>query len=199
MRGILDRGTLTPEEKNMRTWQWTSLALLCGIVLVGPISAGAQSDGTLGQAEMLSDSEKTQFSMLAIEEMRTSVREVSKMLEVSEREKESSRIQCLSKKLTTMRALMEVSESANSSLGDAIKSGDSNRAAHEYRKIAIALSKVRQFRAEAEACAGGTAAQPGATDVQVIDAGMGYDGEDGFSDEIDEFLGDAPPPVSQFE
>ena len=52
-----------------------------------------------------------------------------------------------------MRALSQVTEMAQIALAEASAAAN-ERADHEFRKTAVALSKSRQLRVEAEACVG---------------------------------------------
>ena len=171
---------------------------LCAALL--PLVAGAQDTTVSGQIEQSSQSspeEMIRFTDMALEEMRLAVKEVSKMVESAEREKAMVAIQCISRKLTTMRALLEVSESSGVALKQALADGENDRAQHDFRKIAIALSKVRQFRAEADACGGG-GAQPGTTSIEVVESAISTEDEtDGY--DFDFEFGDQPPPTSQFQ
>ncbi len=176
------------------------LAVLLSASLL-PMAAGAQETSAAGQIEQSSQTspeEKIRFTDMALEEMRGSVKDVGKMMENAEREKNMVAIQCLSRKLTTMRALLEVSETSGITLKQALADGEYETAEHEYRKIAIALSKVRQFRAEADACAGGGTAQPGTTSVEVIESALSSEDETEGAD-FDEVFGEAPPDTSQFQ
>ena len=173
------------------------LPLLLLIPVVCVDRAGAQGTGTSLTQTARTPEEKAEFADTAVAEMRTASKEVSRMLEAAEREKDNARIQCLSKKLATIRALVEVSETSVSTMKQAFGSGEIVVADHEYRKVAIALVKVRQFRAEAETC-GGTSGQAGATSVSLVDAGVAYTDEEGSVEAGDEVIPD-PPPLSQFE
>jgi hypothetical protein len=83
---------------------------------------------------------------------------------------------------------------------DALADGNDERAEHEFRKIAIALSKVRQFVAEAEACVGQGGAVDGDTDVTVDVQGITDDSDDTEGTDTDgEIIGDDPPNTSPFE
>ena len=179
-----------------RIFAWIlPLLLLLPIVLVG--QAGAQGTGSSLTQTARTSEEKVEFAEAAVSEMRTASKEVARMLEAAEREKDNARIQCLSKKLATIRALVEVSETSASTMKQAFGTGETVVADHEYRKVAIALVKVRQFRAEAEAC-GGTSGQSGATSVSLVDAGVAYPDEEAPVEAGDEAIPD-PPPLSQFQ
>ena len=66
-----------------------------------------------------------------------------------------------------LRALYEVSQAAEEALESALRAGDNDRAEHEFRKITVALTKVRQFVAEAEACVGENDTAPGVVNLDV--------------------------------
>lgn len=170
-------------------------------LMMFPLVAGAQETSAAGQIEQSSQTspeEKIRFADMALEEMRLSVEDVSKMVEVAERENAMVAIQCLSRKLTTMRALLEVSESSGITMRQALADGEYETAEHEYRKIAIALARVRQFRAEADACDGARSAESGKTDVEVITSAMSSEDETE-PPVFDEEFGNSPPPTSQFQ
>ncbi|MBN1335320.1 MAG: hypothetical protein JXB39_05120 [Deltaproteobacteria bacterium] len=169
------------------------LVLLLPLVFPDPVDAQGSA---LAQTAQTSQ-EKVEFAGKAIGEMRSLSKEVARMLESAQRAKDNARIQCLSKKLTTMRALLEVSETSASTMKQAFATGDTVVADHEHRKIAIALSKVRQLRAEAEAC-GGTSEQKGTTSVSLVDASVAYSDEEVPVVAGDEAIPD-PPPMSQFQ
>ena len=176
------------------------LMTFCALALAFASPAFAQ-DGATGEIEAsteLSDTEKTSFAADAISEMRDAESDVSRLLATAEKEGDVLTINCLTKKLAAIRSLVEVSESASATMNDAMVSGTGGADA-EFRKIAVALSKSRQFRAEAEACTGGGDGESGETTVDVEgDAwGLGDDTsgiEDGNSD-----LGTDPPGTTPFE
>ena len=154
------------------------LALAGVLALSAPVHA--QETGVGGQLEQSSSTtpkEKKDFSTAALAEMQAAAKSVSKLLEQAEKEKDIVKIQCLTKKKAGIQALVEVSESSALSMEQALAEGDSQRADHEFRKVAVALSKVRQFLAEADACVGDAGAAPGVTEVDVTAEGL-TDSED---------------------
>ena len=179
------------------------IAIAVGVLSVSAMPVGFAQDGNVGQIEInnkMSTDEKLSFSEQAMGEMRADVQYVSRLMETAEREKDPVKIQCLGKKLTTMRALVEVTENSNTSMRQAITAGENDRADHEFRKIQVALAKVKQFRSEAEACLGGGDDQTGTTQVEVIDAGLSYEGE--IDDAVtfdDGVFYDKPIDTSRFE
>ncbi|MFT4979146.1 MAG: hypothetical protein ACI8S6_005056 [Myxococcota bacterium] len=82
---------------------------------------------------------------------------------------------------------------------EALASSSPERAEHEFRKIAVALSKSRQFLAEAEACAGQGDVVAGTTDVEVLNTQGITDADETSSTDVDVVVGTDPPSSSQFE
>jgi hypothetical protein len=64
-------------------------------------------------------------------------------------------------------ALLRISEQADVSMQEALARRNAEVAAHEYEKIAIAVSKCEQLFAESEACVGELAIYAGETQVEV--------------------------------
>jgi hypothetical protein len=132
--------------------------------------------------------------------MDDAVKRTEKIQEQVTRDGDEDIIQCVRIKLASIKALTDVSERANNSMTDALADGNDERAEHEFRKIAIALSKVRQFVAEAEACVGQGGSVDGDTDVTVDVQGITDDSDDTEGTDTDgEIIGDDPPNTSPFE
>lgn len=170
------------------------IVTLVGALFLGAVPlAGAQSSPA--SAQDTTDAEKEQFAQMALEEMGRYVTEVSQMLETAEREDDVVKKACLRKTLTTMRSLHQVTEGAVAEMRQAIKAGNDARAGLEYRKIGVALSKVREFRAQADGCVGGAYAQTGTTEVKIIEEAVSTaDLEDILSPDYG--FEDAQPPES---
>lgn len=136
-----------------------------------PESSGVS--GALEQTGAASPAEKEAFANAAVTEINAAVHTVEKLLSDAEREKDKNTeaIECLQRKLTPLQALADAAGSSASSLSVAIASGDSVHADQEYRLVAVALSKARDFLAEAHACVGDTGAKEGNTEVSVDDQG----------------------------
>lgn len=141
----------------------------------GGSSEGSTSGGLSGQLEasaQLSPKEKREFSHNALVEMQNALMTVDKYLEQAEREQDEDRIQCVRLNQASIKAPADVSERADAAMREALAQGSEQRAEHKFRKIAVALSKVRQFVAEAEACIGQGGVAAGATQVDVTDEGI---------------------------
>lgn len=180
----------------MRRWMLiTVLAVMSGMT-----PEAAAQDNTVEAANTTSPKEKLEFASEAIAEMDDAVKRTEKIQEQVTRDGDEDIIQCVRIKLASIKALTDVSERANNSMTDALADGNDERAEHEFRKIAIALSKVRQFVAEAEACVGQGGSVDGDTDVTVDVQGITDDSDDTEGTDTDgEIIGDDPPNTSPFE
>jgi len=174
---------------------WLAVAL---IAISPPALAQDDAKGQLEQSGSTSDKEKLEFAADAVGEMKEAVSDVSKKLANAEKENDDLKIQCLSKKLASIRSLSEVSETAQSSMEKALSSGDQALADAEFRKIAVALSKTRQFYAEAEACMVGSDTTPGVTDINVTSDALESD-DLALMDPGDIDIGVDPPDQSPFQ
>ena len=111
--------------------------------------------------------EKVDFSRTALTEITDAVRAAGKLAESTESDGEPEAISCVNSKLSSIRTLQEVSERAQRDMNEALAGEDDSRADHEFRKIAVSVSKVRQFLSEAAACAGEEGALESQTEVKV--------------------------------
>lgn len=180
--------------------RFPTLALL--LTLVGGASlAVAQELETEGSIERLSSTtpeEKLQFAATANDEMRLTVKSVSKLLETARRESNAEKLQCVSTLLTSIRSLVQVSEQAEVAMVEALSAGELERADHEFRKVAVALNKTRSLQAEAERCGDEGGLRSGETVVDVV-GGVTADGDDTVDVVVDMLdLGFDPPQASPF-
>ena len=133
-----------------------SEALLIAALGVPAAQAQQPASGELETSTQLTDRERIHFAQGALWEISVGVDELGELLAAAEAEGDVIRIQCVTKKLAAVRSLHEVSQRAEAAMLEALAGGDTGRADQEFRKIAVALSKTRQFRAEAEHCVGAT-------------------------------------------
>lgn len=178
------------------------ITALAAFGLLASAPAFAQETGISGELERTASTtsqEKMQYASDANNEMRDAVKRVSKLLEAARREQDVVKIQCLNNRLTSLRALLQVSEASEGALNDAIANGEDEKANHEFRKTAVALSKARQILAEAERCAGDAGAADGSTVVEVSGAlTSDTDPTEGVAVD-DSDIGYDPPDVSPFQ
>lgn len=134
--------------------------LVLALAVVTPAHADTPGiAGTLEQSSATSPKEKVDFAASAVEEIGTSIKTVEKLLAEAEKDKDTEAVECLQRKLTPMKALLEVSKTSSNAMQQFLAASDVVHGDLEYRKVAVALSKTRDFLAEAQACVGETGAQ----------------------------------------
>lgn len=155
---------------NSPTRSWLATAVLTSMLAFsGPALAetpgGVSSD--LERTESTTPAEKLAFAASSNQEIRDAAKTIEKLLEQTSAKKDADAdaLTCLKLKLTSVRALEAVSTSAEASMKSAITAGNDDLANHEYRKIAVAVSKTRVLLAEAQGCASGSQLESGTTIV----------------------------------
>lgn len=157
-----------------------SQALLLVAMVAGTAPAFGQELGVSGELERVATTtpqEKVDYGNAALVEIDGAVRSISRLAEASRREGNVEQLQCHNTKLTAVRALRQVSESAQGAMQERLDAGDLERADHEFRKIAVALAKARQLLAEAERCGDTAALRDGVTTVIVEGGEVGSDAD----------------------
>jgi hypothetical protein len=176
------------------------VSVLMAFAVSGVAFAQEDIKAQLEQSAATSTAEKTDFATSANKEMDAAVKKLAKAMSDAEREREAVQLLCLSKKLSSARTLTEVAEYASAAMNVAIAENNLDMAEHEFRKIAVALQKTREFAAEGEACLGDGGSAPGVTSVDVSQGNL--DDEDD-TEPIDDgstgLLGIDPPDTSPFE
>jgi hypothetical protein len=171
-----------------------------GLLWSGPVLAQGASDvDALPLGAKASPEQMQGFVARSIEEMVNGVKSMNKMVSQARREGDEEKVACLESRLSYVRALLMVSERANGAMKEAVAGGLSSRSEHEFRKVAVAVSKVRQFLAEAETCLGEEGTTPGTTELDVDDPGL-KEGDD--TEAMDDYfvvVGDDPTHTSPFE
>jgi hypothetical protein len=129
---------------------------LLGLLLIfGLTTARAEVPGLDAPAAQMSARQKTEATESAILEMRQSVATVQRYLESAKASKQpDDELRCLQTCLTPMQALLDISLQSQNAMKQALAEGNDGHSDLEYRKILVALSKVREFLAKAMLCAG---------------------------------------------
>lgn len=179
-------------------------ALGAALLLGAPGVAQAQqapNSGVTSELERTANTtpeEKSAYADAAVIEIGDAASSIARLLDVARRGADAEVVSCLTHRLTAVRALQAVSENARVAMNDALSSNALDKADHEFRKIAVALSKSRMLLAEAQRCDSDQAIASGDTLIDtIIDDVIGPDGEDpGWIDETD--IGFDPPQASPF-
>jgi hypothetical protein len=119
------------------------------------ISVAQQPGGISSELEKTASTtpeQKLSYAQKANSEVSSDEKAVSEMLEKARKDQQAQVIECLLSRLTAIRALQSVGQRAEGSLQDAVSQGAEEKANHEFRKIAVAVAKSRQLRAEANRC-----------------------------------------------
>lgn len=157
------------------------------IIALGAGSASRADDrGVVGDLERTASAtpqEKLQYAADANNEQRAAVAQVEKLADDARREGETERVDCVTARLTEIRALAQVTEASQVAMNGFLASGQRERSEHEMRKIAVALGKTRQLVAEAQGCFDDGTTAAGDTTVRV---------EGGLTGDVDET---APIPL----
>lgn len=180
--------------------QLSRLGLLLFLGL-GTTVAVAQDAGTLpsDSSSSYTAKEMLQGASDALAEMGGSLQEVEKLLESAERNGDTEAVDCIVTRLNAIRALEGVSNRASSDLQEALAADQLSRGNHEYRKIEIALNKVRLFTNDAQSCTGDGSSADGITEVTGgDDASSGEDDTNGLGIS-DGVVGTDPPGTTPFE
>ena len=152
----------------------------------------------LEDSNQSSPKEMLDFATAAISEIQEIAQTVSTLMKDAEKSGDSERIDCVRDRQAQIRALQQVSERSESSMQEALASGSTDRAGHELRKVAVALSKVRQLLAESEGCGGQIGVSSGEFDIDVSHSGL-TDSDDTEGQDVDDLDSIEPPDTSPFE
>lgn len=186
----------------MKFDRWTMLAGAATLWMTVTVSEVRAQDPTgvtsdLERTASTTPQEKIAYAEVSNQVIRDAEKQISRLLEQSRKDNDAEAIECLINRLTSVRALLQVSEQAEILMRDAIAAGLDEKADHEYRKIAVAVSKTRMLLAEAQRCATDQQVEPGQTLVD-WESALADEGDLGDIDLTDFDLGLDPPEVSPF-
>ena len=178
-----------------------SAKILLAVLFVGASSAYAQDGGVSGELQRYAETspaQKKQYVSDALSEMSDGLRQIERLSDTAKKKNDERETACIASRLTQMRALFQVTEMAQIALSEATAASNSDREDYEFRKTAVALSKSRQLRVEAEACVGQTKAKSGETTLTVVGA-LEDDSDDLEAPDLNLLdLGVDPPLVSPY-
>jgi hypothetical protein len=169
-------------------------ALLASTFAAPSLAQEIGISGELERTAQTSPDEKRAYADTANAEIDAAVRTMTRIVDTARRDGAAEQIQCANTKLTAGRALREVSESAAVAMRARLDAGDLERADHEFRKIAVALSKARMLLAEAERCGDSGALRSGQTTLVVEGGEVGSDADTQSPEYPLEFDVDFDPP-----
>jgi len=156
-------------------------------------------DDQLVSAAETTSSEKMEFVQRGVSEVQQAQADAEGLLSDAMKDESEERTQCVQNKLAAIRALYVVTQRASSTMGAALGAQDTDRAEHQFRQVVVALSKVRQFMAEAEACVGQAGITQGRTQIEVAEQGISSSDDTEVGPDVDGLIGQDPPNSSPFE
>ncbi len=175
-----------------------TFALLFGAIGTAFAQDPSGISSELERTATTTPAEKVAYAESSNNEISDAVATITTLLDSAKKDADVEALQCLTSRLASARALQQVSEGAETAMKDAISKGETDRADHEFRKIAVAVSKTRSLLAEAQQCTADQATEDGITNVTFfIDEDVELDEENALDiDDID--IGFDPPDVSPF-
>jgi hypothetical protein len=147
-------------------------ALVAGWLGVSGVAAQQPTGVTseLARAATTSPEEKIAYAQDANTEINGAIKTIEKLLDSAKRGNASpDAIQCLNARLTQARTLAAVSQASEITMKEDLAVQELEGAMHEFRKIAIALSKTRGLLAEAYTCTGNEEEAAGTTTTEVTE------------------------------
>lgn len=128
-------------------------SLILGFLLAGagPVRADDAAPGVRPAA--VSPADMREGAADAIREMAEASSKLNAERQQVQKKGDTEAEQCISLQLAKIDALLQVSKDAEAAMIQALQDGLQQRADHEYRKIQIAVGKVRQFLADGYSCA----------------------------------------------
>ena len=130
-------------------------------------AAGPGVEGEIDQSTTSTPEEKATYASKAVEEIDAAVVTVTKLRDEAKKQKLQEAVDCLERKLTPLKAILEVAKASNGAMTRALADSDTVHAEAEFRKLAVAVSKAREFVQDAQQCVGSPDARSGKTTTSI--------------------------------
>jgi len=175
----------------------------CWVLLLSSGTAFAQDSvggisSELERTATTTPAEKAAYADSATTEISEAVSTMKGLKETAGKDGDDDAEDCITPLHARADRLKPVSEKASTDMKNAIAGGDNERADHEFRKIAVAVSNVRSLLAEAQQCSADKDAQDGVTNVTFFIEEEVKVGDEDENDIDDIDIGFDPPDVSPF-
>jgi hypothetical protein len=122
-----------------------SLAAIC-IFLLPVLAARTQ--------EELSASDKAKNSGDMVDAMRQTLSNLLKMVEETQKEEDTIKLDCLNKKYDSAKGYLDIAEKANMLVQESLVKNDKIVLGNEYQKVSLAQNSIDAQMAEANKCGG---------------------------------------------
>ncbi|MEN9785902.1 MAG: hypothetical protein RLZZ299_1166 [Pseudomonadota bacterium] len=123
-----------------------------GTAVAAPPAPGVSA--ALEQARTTTPQDKLAYGDTAVTDIDAWVKAIDVSLAAAQKTGDAQRVECLERRVTPMRVLLEVSRTARDALAGHVVRNDGLQGDREWRKIAVAHGKAGQLRQDAAACTG---------------------------------------------
>lgn len=142
---------------------YRKLMFKLGVIAVVLLAFGAVS----AESDNLSEEQRTKSVSKRISSMKKTLSLALERLSQARKDQDVIQLNCVNEKLSAINGLVKISQTASSSLKEAIAKRDEELKQHEYRKIMLAGTRVEELRLEVEGCVGEMSQYTGNTEVVV--------------------------------
>ena len=166
--------------------------MLGAALLLSTAALAAEPSGTASEIERtiaMSPQERIAYAEGALEELEQTAITLDEMLAKARGSSDDAAVEYLISKVAAIKALNKVAQAALPKLVQAVDDGNEDMIDHEFRKIAVAISRSRQLLAEAQRQGADQAMESGNTSLEWQDQFVTDDGQE-MSD------GEIPPDFS---
>lgn len=118
-------------------------------------------------ADQMSDEARTDSVSRTITSMKKTLSLALERLSQAREGQDVIQLNCVNEKLSAINGLVKISQTASSSLKEAIAKRDAELKQHEYSKVILAGNRVEELRLEVEGCVGEMSQYTGNTEVVV--------------------------------
>jgi len=173
--------------------------LLCGAVGVAIAQdAGTGISSELERTATTTPAEKVAYAHSANAEIKEAVSTMKTLKDTAGKDGDDDAEECVTPLHARADRLKPVSQKAEIDMKAAIADGNEDRANHEFRKIAVAVSNVRALLSESQQCSADKDSRDGVTVVNFFNEEEVKIGDDDENDIEDIDVGFDPPDVSPF-
>lgn len=172
---------------------------LTALVLVGLGVAGVPAQGQEpGAGVVVSPDARLTFDQMlkyaseTVGELEGHLQKVQRSADDAKKQKDLLLLNCLNEKLTDIRSLLKVAETAKAQLEESIARNERDRAEHEFSKVVIARTRGAELVRESEACSGEGIFSTAEGPTTVLESGPGGEISDMDPDADFDVGGDIP-------
>ena len=140
----------------------------------------------------LSFDQMLKYASETVGELEGHLQKVQRAADDAKKQKDLLLLNCLNEKLTDIRSLLKVAETAKAQLEESIARNERDRAEHEFSKVVIARTRGAELVRESETCSGEGIFSTAEGPTTVLESGPGGDITDMDPDADFDASGDIP-------